>query len=398
MDITGSYLTTDQPGIGGRLKVQPEDFLVEEIPLYTPSDKGQHVYIEIEKIGLSTYAAIKAIAQALNISSNAIGYAGLKDARAITRQTLSISGITPEAVAHLNLPNITILSAKRHGNKLRVGHLAGNRFVIRVREVAPTVLPQAEAILKVLLEQGVPNFFGEQRFGNRGNTDRLGELLIRQDVKEFAAEYLGRPRPQEAQYVQAVRQLVDEGRWAEALQQWPGNLADERKAVAAVCKANGQPDIIFKVLNPRLKSLFVSAFQSKLFNALLAQRLGRLGQLENGDVAYIHDKGACFIVEDAQVEQARSDRFEISPSGPLFGLKTLGAQGEPGRREQEILAQHRLRPEDFGLPGLKVRGGRRPYRFQVKGAKTWWDDGLMISFELQPGAYATTVMAEIMKN
>src|SRR5262245_9712144 len=142
MGMGDIYLTANQPGIGGRLKVQPEDFFVEEIPLYLPSGAGHHVYIEIEKIGLSTYAAIKAIAQALKISPNDIGYAGLKDARAVTRQTLSVSGITPEAALNLNLPNIKILGAKRHSNKLRVGHLAGNRFVIRVREVTAAALPQ----------------------------------------------------------------------------------------------------------------------------------------------------------------------------------------------------------------------------------------------------------------
>jgi tRNA pseudouridine13 synthase len=397
MSTVDLYLTVEQPGIGGRLKVKPEDFFVEEIPLYSPSGEGPHVYAEIEKTGLSTYAAIKMIAQALNISPNAVGYAGLKDARAITRQSLSLEGVSPEAVAQLNLPNIKILKVSRHGNKLRVGHLAGNRFVIRVREVTSAALSQAETILELLDRQGVPNFFGEQRFGNRGNTDRLGELLIRKETEEFVAEYLGRPRPQEAQYVQAARQQVDEGRWHEALQQWPGNLSDERKAIAAICKANGQLDVVFKVLHPRLKNLFISAFQAKLFNSLLAQRLDRLGQLEAGDVAYIHSKGAAFIVEKVEVEQERADRFEISPSGPLFGLKTLMAQGEPGRRERETLAQHQLTLEDFRLPGLKIRGSRRPYRFQVKAPKTWWDEGLVIAFELQPGAYATTVMAEIMK-
>ena len=193
----------------------------------------------------------------------------------------------------------------RHWNKLKVGHLAGNRFVIRVREVAKAALPQAEAILDVLIQQGVPNFFGEQRFGNRGNTDRLGELLIRKDIVEFVAEYLGRPRSQEALYVQAARQLVDEGRWGEALQQWPGNLADEKKAIAALCRSNGQLEVVLKVLNPRLKNLFISAFQAKLFNALLIQRLDRLGQLEAGDVAYIHNKGAAFIVEQTEVERAQ---------------------------------------------------------------------------------------------
>ena len=92
-----------------------------------------------------------------------------------------------------------------------------------------------------------------------------------------------------------------------------------------------------------------------------------------------------------------SSAFEISPSGPLFGLKTLLAEGVPGQREQALLAQYGLSLEDFKVPGLKIQGARRPYRFKLKNAKIWWDDGLMVSFELEPGAYATMVMHELMK-
>jgi tRNA pseudouridine13 synthase len=392
------YLTANQPGIGGRLKVELEDFFVEEIPLYLPAAKGQHIYVEIEKRGLSTYAAIRAIARILNISTKAIGYAGLKDAQAVTRQTFSIDKVTPEAVKALKLPGIKILEVSRHYNKLRIGHLAGNRFIIRVQGVKKEVMPAAEVILATLSEQGVPNFFGQQRFGNRGNTGRLGEILLKKDVTEFVAEYLGRPQPQEIPSTRAARQLVDEGRWAEALENWPYNLADERQVVAAINRARGKLDIAFKVLNNKLKSFFVSAFQSQLFNALLVKRLDSLGQLEDGDVAYIHSKGASFIVRNAVIEQPRADSFEISPSGPLFGLKTLLAEGNPGQQERAILAKHDLSPEDFKMPGLKIRGARRPYRIRLKDAKIWWNEGLMVSFELQPGAYATTVMAEIMKH
>jgi tRNA pseudouridine13 synthase len=392
------YLTDNYPGIGGRLKVEPEDFFVEEIPLYQPSGQGQHIYVEIEKRGLSTDAAKRIIARALNISPHAIGYAGLKDAQAVTRQTFSINNVRPEAVKALNLPNIKTLQVNRHQNKLKVGHLAGNRFVIGVREVTKDALPIAETILEILAEKGVPNFFGKQRFGNRANTHRLGEMLIRKNISEFVAEYLGRPRPQEAESAQAARQLVDEGLWAEALAQWPDTLSDERRVLAAIVQADGQLDVAFQWLDKKSKRFFVSAFQSQLFNELLAGRLNSLDQLQKGDVAYIHGKGAAFIVKDATLEQPRADRFEISPSGPLFGPKVLLAEGEPGQREQAILATRGLTKDDFRVPGLKIRGARRPYRFKIKDAKTWWEDGLWISFELPPGAYATTVMAEIMKN
>jgi len=391
------YLTAELPGIGGELKVTPEDFFVEEIPLYLPSGTGQHIYAEIEKRGQSTYAAVRNIAQALGISPRAIGHAGLKDAQAITRQTISIDRVTPEAVQALDLSNIKVLKVNRHRNKLRTGHLAGNRFAIRVRNVSEDGIATAKAVLDVLGKKGVPNFFGRQRFGNRANTDKLGKLLISDDAPEFVAEYLGRPQPHEAPPVQAARRLIDEGNWAEALASWPRMLSDERRALAAINNANGQLDVIFETLNPKIKGFFVSAFQSRLFNQLLSDRLDQIGQLEDGDVAYIHGKGAVFVVKNARIEQPRADRFEISPSGPLFGPKTVMAEGIPGQKEEAVLAKYQLTPGDFNISGLKIRGTRRPYRFKLEDIKIWWDEGLMVSFVLPPGAYATRVMAEIMK-
>jgi tRNA pseudouridine13 synthase len=392
------YFTTSEPGIGGQLKVEPEDFFVEEIPLYLPSGEGQHVYVEIEKRGLSTHAAINKIARELKISSSAIGYAGLKDAHAITRQTLSISNVAPQAVETLAIPNIRILKVNLHRNKLKIGHLAGNRFVIRVRQVSLDALPIVHKVLSILQEKGAPNFFGEQRFGNRSNTHHLGEMLVRGDAAEFVAEYLGRPQPHESADIQAARQLVDEGRWTEALAQWPNRFSSERRVLSAIVKADGQAEVAPKTLDRKFKSLFVSAFQSELFNQLLAQRIDTLDRLEAGDVAYIHRKGAAFIVKDAILEQPRADRFEISPSGPLFGPQTLMAEGGPGRQERALLTERGLTLDDFKVPGLKIRGARRPYRCKIEQATAWWEDGLMLSFELEPGTYATMVMAEIMKN
>lgn len=392
------YLTAEQPGTGGQLKTRPEDFFVEEIPLYLPGGEGQHVYATIEKRGMATHAAINKIARALQIKASTIGYAGLKDAQAITRQTLSLNNVSPEAVESLDIPDIKILAVKRHRNKLKIGHLAGNRFVIRVRQVKESAVPVAKAVLSILQMKGAPNFFGEQRFGNRNNTHLLGEALVRGDAARFLAEYLGHPHPNERADLQAARQLVDEGRLEEALAQWPPKFSTERKMLKAIVKANGQVDIAPKILDRKLKNLFVSAFQSALFNQLLLHRLDALDRLEDGDVAFIHGKGAAFVVEEAAVEQPRADQFEISPSGPLFGPRTLMPEGKPGQRERSLLADLGLTLEDFNISGLRVRGTRRPYRFKIENASVWWDEDLMVAFELPPGTYATTVMAEIMKN
>jgi len=159
------YLTPDFPGITGTLKARPQDFFVQEIPLYEPSGQGEHVYAEIQKVGLTTFDAITRISKALNVSPRGIGYAGMKDAQAVTRQTFSIFGTSPEKVMALKIPGITIGWAIPHVNKLRLGHLKANRFAIRLRDVNPTDVVKLQPVLKTIQQRGLPNYFGEQRFG-----------------------------------------------------------------------------------------------------------------------------------------------------------------------------------------------------------------------------------------
>ena len=187
------YLTSDFAGVGGVIKQRNEDFFVQEIPLYEPSGEGEHVYCEIQKIGVTTFDAIHLLGRALNVSSREIGYAGMKDAHAITRQIFSISGTTPEAVMGLHLPGITVQWAARHINKLRLGHLSGNRFAIKIREVNPTDVVKIKPVLAVIEKRGMPNFFGEQRFGRRNNNDLLGAALVRGDNEAVLKYLLGSP-------------------------------------------------------------------------------------------------------------------------------------------------------------------------------------------------------------
>src|SRR5439155_5068570 len=132
---------------------------------------------------------------ALRVSSRDIGYAGMKDARAVTRQIFSILGTTSEAVMGLNLPDMAVQWAARHGNKLRLGHLKGNRFAIRIRDVNPTDVVKLRPMLDVIDKRGLPNFFGEQRFGRRGDNDKLGATLIRGRPEELLELLLGAPDP-----------------------------------------------------------------------------------------------------------------------------------------------------------------------------------------------------------
>ena len=126
-------VTADIPGVGGRIRSVPEDFLVEEVPLYEPSGHGEHVHFLLEKRGISTFEALMWVSKAAKVSEHVIGYAGLKDARAVTRQWMSIARVSPERLLSIGDGRIRVLAAARHPAKLRIGHLKGNRFTIRVR-------------------------------------------------------------------------------------------------------------------------------------------------------------------------------------------------------------------------------------------------------------------------
>jgi len=130
------YLTSHIHGTGGIIKETPEDFLVEEVPSYLPCGEGEHSYAVIEKRGITTLEAIRRISHALKVSERDIGYAGMKDAAGVTRQTLSIPRVAPEVCSSVDIHGIKVLSAARHRNKLKLGHLAGNRFRVRIRGVA----------------------------------------------------------------------------------------------------------------------------------------------------------------------------------------------------------------------------------------------------------------------
>src|SRR5208282_3884126 len=206
------FSTPDIPGIGGAVKQRPEDFFVQEIPLYEPSGAGEHVYCEIEKIGVSTFEAVDRLARALNVDPRGIGYAGMKDAAAITRQIFSISGTTEEAVMAAHIPGLRVQWAARHGNKLRLGHLKANRFAVKIRDVNPTDVVKLTPLVQRLQQRGMPNYFGQQRFGRRGDNHLLGAALIRGDDSGVLKLLLGSPNNQiDDPRQRAAREAFDKG-------------------------------------------------------------------------------------------------------------------------------------------------------------------------------------------
>src|SRR5690349_1260919 len=175
--LAPTLVTGDLPGIGGRLRAAPEDFRVDEIAAYAPDGRPGHLFVQLEKRGLSTDDAIGVLARALAIDTHEIGFAGRKDAQAITRQWISVPARVEPALARFEHDAIVLGVPQPHSHKLKIGHLRGNRFDIVVRElaVAPDVaLTRVHAKLARILAAGVPNCFGPQRFGPGGTNIERG--------------------------------------------------------------------------------------------------------------------------------------------------------------------------------------------------------------------------------
>lgn len=394
-----SYLTKEIPGTGGTIKETPEDFMVTEIPLYPPCGEGEHTFAEIEKRGITTFEALRRIARALNIADREIGYAGMKDAKGVTRQTFSIPRLAPERLLTLEIPGIRVLAAKRHRNKLKLGHLAGNRFRIRIRGVELEAPVSAEHVLALLKERGVPNYFGPQRYGAQGNSHLIGRALLRQDYHEAIDALMGNPSQVRDERWQAAILAYRSGDPAESLLLFPGHCRTEREVLQRLVKRPDAWEQAFRAVHPRLRSLYLAAFQSTLFDRLVDERIDAFDQVMTGDLAFKHENGACFLVEDADREAERALRFEISPTGPLFGCKMKLPAGQPLAMEEAVLQAEGLTPADFDLPGgLRLEGERRPLRIQL-GAPDMQPDGedMLLEFSLPKGAYATSVLREIMK-
>jgi tRNA pseudouridine13 synthase len=342
-----------------QIKSSPDDFIVEELPLYEPSGSGTHTYLWIEKRGINTRDAVQKLARALGKRPADGGVAGLKDAQSVSRQWISFEHVKQglDAINSFAQPDLKVLAVSSHGNKLKSGHLRGNRFIITLRLVQDDPSARAKVAARTrdvcasLLKLGMPNYFGPQRFGWDGDNVALGRLLVAGDRAGFEREWSQR-------------------------------------------KANRPAD-------RKLRNLIVNAFQAELFNRVLAQRIGSIGRLQAGDLAWLHRNGAVFRItaeEDAAREQARADGLEISPSGPLFGPRMIRPEGEPGRIEAQILADSGVTCEDFGREEAERQpGARRPLRIPLLEAPSVEESpqGVVLRVALPSGSYATVLLNEV---
>ena len=376
---------------------------MHELPLYPTSGDGEHVLCEVEKRGMSTFDAVDRLARPLDVNPRDIGFAGMKDADAVTRQHFTIPRVDVEKVLALQSSGIKVLSAAKHRNKLRLGHLAGNRFIIKVREAASDAIDVARPILERLASAGMPNFFGEQRFGRRGDNHLIGAAMLRGDADAAIKLLLGTATKNvDPSNIFEARRFFDAGDFEAAMQKWPRSSGMERRVLARFINT-GSAKKALQLVEPKLKRLWVSALQSRMFNDVVERRLSELGRIVEGDLAYLHDRGACFTVEDVAAEQPRADAFEISATGPMLGYRMTLPAGAALAIEQTIYDRYGLSRETFKRPDLEGgKGDRRPIR--VRPTETSLVSGsdangpfVAVGFTLPPGSFATVVMGEIMK-
>ena len=286
------FVTGDLPGTGGRIREEIADFVVDEVRDEPPEGTGDHLWLRIEKADWTTQRVVGHYREALGLDGEAIGHAGLKDRRAITTQWISLPAACEPRLAEVPpMPGVRVLEQAHHPTKIQEGELRGNRFRIRVRG-AEGGAPAAEAIMRALAAQGVPNYYGPQRFGAGGDNAERGLALLRQGRK---------PRG-----------------WLD-----------------------------------KLKS---QAVQSWVFNDWVAARLaaGTFATVLHGDVAVKHETGGKFLVGDAALEAPRAAAFAISATGPMVGRKYHEAQFEAREVEDAVLAALGLGRDLFRpLPGTR---------------------------------------------
>jgi tRNA pseudouridine13 synthase len=322
------------PSLAARLRSTPEDFRVEEVLGYDADGQGEHALLWVEKRGANTDWVARELAKFAGVSPVAVGYAGLKDRHAVTRQTFSVqlAGKPDPDWSTFPHADVKVLAATRHSRKLKRGALRGNRFVLVLREVQGD-RGAAEQVLQQIAARGVPNYFGEQRFGREG------------------------------------------GNVAQARAMFTGRRVDRDK-----------------------RSFLLSAARSQIFNDVLAARVerGAWDTPLDGEIWSLAGSRSWFGPEPfSDVLAERLARADIHPSGPLWGQGEPPTVADAGALEREVAAASSDLAE--GVAAARMDQERRPLRLLPRDFKWRWldDNALELAFELPAGAYATVVVREL---
>ena len=407
VDLGMRYYASVAPGIGGRLRASPADFVVEELPLPISDPEGPYLICRLTKTNWELQRAVKEIAKRLGISHRRIAWAGTKDKNAVTTQFISIYDVPPEAVEQVHLADITLEVVGRSQHSLALGSLAGNRFDIVIRDCIEEGLAERVQAATEVASAGIPNYYGLQRFGVvRPVTHLVGERILKGDYEGAVTTYIGRAYPREPEEVQRARTHFAGTHDARAaLADLPVRMTYERAMANHLVANPGDYAGALRALPPKLLSLLVSAYQSYLFNRALSSRIDAgmsLTEPEVGD-RLLFSGGREDVVSarnrQAALVQARRGRCRIALFIP--GSGPVASHGPMDEIMQGLLIESGIDAGDFERASRFVKtafsGVSRPISLSADVEADVSVADVRLKFTLPPGHYATTGCREYMK-
>jgi tRNA pseudouridine13 synthase len=412
---------TQKNGIGGKLRTQTKDFLVDEISNYPPKKSdGKFTIADVTSNYWETNLLVRELSNWLHISRQRIGFAGTKDKRALTKQLMSFYKVDIEKLSQIKIKDVEIENIYQSDRPVKIGTHVGNKFEIIVRNLNSASLKNIDDIYSTIIGLGgFPNFYGVQRFGIiRPVTHIVGKYIVKDDFEKAVMTYIANPIKGEDEETYELRKDLQETYdFAKALNNYPSQLGFE-KAILNKLVVNEKDYIgALKELPKNLLTMFVYAYQSYLFNKILSKRIEEkitLNEANIGDIILPIRKGIVdqteIIVKKNNIKKVNKQisKGKAAVSGVLFGSDSVFSEGHMGEIEQKIIEQEKIDSRDFVIPDIPFissSGSRRPLLGFVKNLNyNLIDDDLLngkkalkLNFELQKGSYATSLLREFMK-
>ncbi|RLI17378.1 tRNA pseudouridine(13) synthase TruD [Candidatus Bathyarchaeota archaeon] len=428
-------------GIGGAIRRFVEDFVVEEVlvngskaQVYPVKDYGEiedakkerYLLCVLIKRNWDTFRAIREIANQLNINSGRVQIAGIKDAKAVTAQHITIEDVTPKEVKKIKVGDIKVRPLGYFRSKLSSYFLLGNNFHVTIRAVnhSKTTIKKrlAETLKELKTIGGVPNFFGHQRFGTtRPITHLVGKAIVQGNFKKAAMLFLAKPSPFEhPESREAREQLHSTQDFEKALKIFPKQLHYERLMLKHLAKKPKDFVGAFRRLPPKLRQLFPQAYQAYLFNKFLSRRIAcglPLNRVEAGDYIVNVERSGLPMIRMYKIVGAQKlgefnqavKKGRMRLALPIIGFKQSTSQGVQGEIEKEILEEEGITPEQFRvslMPEISAKGELRTALTELRDyslCEISRDTAnppkylVRVHFTLYRGSYATVFLREIMK-
>jgi len=434
----------ETPGIGGIIREAVEDFFVEEVlvdgsiarvekqkgaeskVLGATAHKQRYLLCALVKRNWDTLSVVLRIARELGISQTRIQIAGIKDAKAVTAQHVTIKGVSTEEVSKIRIRDVEIRPLGYFRDELAPFYLLANRFMVRVKGLkqkeTSATKRVAETISQLESSGGIPNFFGHQRFGTkRPITHIVGKSIVKKNFEEAAMLFLTQTSKHEhPNSRQARMNFQADQNFRQASRDFPRQLRYERVMLSYL--TNEPKDFVgaFERLPLKLQELFVQAYQSYLFNLFLSERLKRgfsLNEPEPGDFVVSLERSGLPIARTGRITSSetlaetnnlvKAGRMRIAL--PLIGTKQKPSEGIMGEIQREILEMEGVEPKNFRIGALRIMSGKGGLRaivspvkeFRIQNIESKEDNpkmhGIELNFMLLRGSYATMLLREIMK-